>query len=64
MTKTSKHEDRIVRSVSCMTSWADLKEAMDKGYVPTMLSRSANAQKFCRLLRSRGYKVFDGKRTY
>ena len=53
--------DRIVNKVCAQGTWAELKAAMDGGYVPTCRGRTKAEREFIGLLKAEGYRVWGNK---
>ena len=73
---TDSRLDQLTRLVTACGSWAKFRDAMQAGYVPTIWPRSfrknasretrefAAAQvELTRLIRERGFRVFDGSKV-
>lgn len=53
--------DRVVNKVCAQRTWAELKAAMDGGYVPTCRGRTKAERAFVALLKAEGYRVWGDK---
>lgn len=54
--------DDLVRAVTAFRSWDAMKAELDRGYVPTLLSRRGRlTRELSRRLGQLGYRVYVGK---
>ena len=49
--------DRLVKEVTAFRSWNEMRECMERGYVPTINGGKAHA-KLTGICRRNGYKVY------
>jgi len=62
--------NKLVTKLTAFASWADMVKAMEThGYIPSIYGSLPGKQKklkaeLCELIRERGYKVFDGVKSF
>jgi len=53
--------DKLTNAATAFETWAELESKMASGYCPTILPNTKRKRDLARVIKARGYKVWQGR---